>query len=286
MRHSIPEGNYQRLSNGLRIHYTEIGQPVAGSPTVVFIHGGGPGSSAYSNYKLNLPAIVAAGHHVIAPDLPGFGLSDKPDDIDYTSTLMRESLRELLLARGVGPVVLLGNSFGGGVALEYALAHPESVRALVLVAPAGLADPATYWSQTEGGKAFLGYASEGPGDEARFRELMYLLVHTAGSINDALVSERYPIALIQPRRVFTSACIEPSWDRLHEIECPVLCFWGGDDRFIPPSHALMLMEQALDVKLVMSNGAGHWYHLELPADFNREVIDFLGGLSAAPVFRG
>ena len=278
MRSPIPVCRYLTLASGLRIHFTEVGQPVPGRPTLLFIHGGGPGASGYSNYKLNLPALAGAGYHAIAPDLPGFGLSDKPEDLRYSSTLMVETLRELSLALDLGPVVLAGNSFGGGIALEFVLEHPQSVCAMVLIAPAGLADPATYWPFTEGGKAFAAYASEGPTDEAAFRDLMTLLVHTAGTIDDALVAERYPIALSQPRSVFTTASIQPTWQRLHEIECPILCFWGGDDRFLPPSQALVLLEQALDVKLVLSNGAGHWYSLELPDDFNCEVIDFLAAV--------
>lgn len=274
----IPVCRYLRLSSGICIHYTEAGEPVPGKPAVLLIHGGGPGASGYTNYKLNLPALVAAGYHVIAPDLPGFGLSDKPEHLDYTSTLMVATLRELVIALGIGPIVLAGNSFGGAVALEYVLTYRADVRALVLIAPAGIVDPETYWAQTEGGQAFTAYAASGPSDEAAFRELMSLLVHVASTVDDVLVAERYPVALLQPPRVFSSARIEPTWERLHEIECPILCFWGGDDRFLPPSQALVLLEKALDVKLVLSNGAGHWYMLELPGDFNREVIDFLDRL--------
>jgi 4,5:9,10-diseco-3-hydroxy-5,9,17-trioxoandrosta-1(10),2-diene-4-oate hydrolase len=275
MRSPIPVCRFHRLASGVQLHYTEAGRAVAGRATLLFIHGGGPGASGYSNYKHNIPAISAAGYHVIAPDLPGFGLSDKPADIDYTSTLNVEALHELVCALGLGPLVLVGNSWGGGIALEYTLQYPGSVRALVLVAPAGVVDPATYWLETEGGRAFRRYTDEGPGDAAGFQEFMFLFVHAASTIDDAIVSERYPIALLQPRRVFTSARLTPVWERLQDIECPILCFWGTDDCFLPPAQALVLLEQALDVKVVLSNGAGHWYMLELPDDFNREVIAFL-----------
>ena len=274
----IPEGRYHRLRSGLRLHFTEIGTPSTTKPSVLFIHGGGPGASGYSNFKRNLPVIAAAGYHVVAPDLLGYGLSDKPDDIDYTSTLHLGTLRELVAALGIASVVPLGNSLGGNIALEYALDYPESVPALALTAPGGVAHPATFWGETEGGRALAAYGQDAPLGEDAFRELMSLLVHTASTVDDALMSERYAVSLMQPRCVFTSIRVQPTWERLHEIECPILCFWGADDRCLPHRLALVLLEKCLDVKLVISNGAGHWYMLELPDDFNRELIDFLGSV--------
>jgi 4,5:9,10-diseco-3-hydroxy-5,9,17-trioxoandrosta-1(10),2-diene-4-oate hydrolase len=102
-----------------------------------------------------------------------------------------------------------------------------------------------------------------------------LLVHDPSFVTDAIIAERLPIALEQPRRVFTSVSIQPTWERLDELTCPILCFWGAHDRFLPSSQAQVLLEKAPNVKAVISNKAGHWYMLELPEDFNREIILFL-----------
>lgn len=275
MSSPIPVDKFHTLRSGLRVHYTEVGAPRADRPSILCLHGGGPGASGYSNFKKNLPYFAERGLHALAPDLPGFGLSDKPDDIDYTSTLHVGAMRELLDALRVTQVVPIGNSLGGSVALELTLADAARVSHLILMAPGGLADPKTFWGTTDGGMALARFAREQPRDEASFREVLKLLVHDARDIDDALIAERHPIALQQPARVFTSVSIQPTWERLGEIACPVLCFWGFHDRFLPVSQALIAARQIARAKVVISNRAGHWYMLEEPDDFNREVVDFL-----------
>jgi len=271
----IPIGRYHTLRDGLRIHFTEVGTPRADRPSILCLHGGGPGASGYSNYKKNLPHFERCGYHALAPDLPGFGLSDKPDDIDYSSRLHVSAMRELIESLGVQTVIPLGNSLGGSVALEYTLAFPQSVPRLILMAPGGLVDPKTFWGQTEGGRAVARFANERPAGIDAFRDMMRLLVRDGAIIDDELLAERHPIALSQPSRVFTSVSIQPTWERLHELPCPVLCFWGAQDRFLPPEQAFVLLKNSARAKVVLSNGAGHWYMLEQPDDFNREVIDFI-----------
>jgi 4,5:9,10-diseco-3-hydroxy-5,9,17-trioxoandrosta-1(10),2-diene-4-oate hydrolase len=275
MTSPIPIDKFHTLSSGLRIHYTEVGQPSADKPSILCLHGGGPGASGYSNFKKNLPYFAAHGYHALAPDLLGFGLSDKPEDIDYTSTLHVEAMHELIRAKKLTAVVPIGNSLGGSVALELTLKYPQLVSHLLLMAPGGLADPKTFWGTTDGGTALAKFARERPRDEAAFREVLKLLVHDAADITDELVAERHPIALQQPSRVFTSVSIQPTWEHLNEIVCPVLCFWGFYDRFLPVTQALVLPQHVGHAKIVISNRAGHWYMLEQADDFNREVVDFL-----------
>jgi 4,5:9,10-diseco-3-hydroxy-5,9,17-trioxoandrosta-1(10),2-diene-4-oate hydrolase len=274
-RTPIPVGRYCTLRSGLRVHYTEAGTPGRGKPTILCLHGGGPGASGYSNYKKNLPHFAAHGYHALAPDLLGFGLSDKPTDIDYTSVLHVGAMHELVTALGIERVVPIGNSLGGSVALEYTFAHAGSVPALILMAPGGLVDPRTFWGQTAGGRALAAFAKDRPTDEASFRQVLSLLVHNPADVTDEIVAERHPVALSQPSRVFTSVSIRPTWEHLHELACPVLCFWGSNDSFLPVSQALVLLEKAPRAKVVISNTSGHWYMLEQPDDFNREVVDFL-----------
>ena len=278
----IPVGQYHTLGNGLRLHYTEVGTVRRDRPSLLCLHGGGPGASGYSNYKKNLPAFAAAGYHAIAPDLAGFGLSDKPDDIDYTSQLHVACMRELCEHLGIGSYIPVGNSLGGSVALELYFADPAAIPALILMAPGGLVDPATFWGSTEGGVALANFARTRPFSEAGFRDVLRLLVHDPAAIDDDIINERFSIASQQPSRVFTSVGIQPTWQWLADIRCPVLCFWGANDHFLPVSQSLQLLEQAPDAKVVVSNRAGHWYMLELPEDFNREVLDFLDTALPAP----
>ena len=271
----IPVDQFHTLKSGLRLHYTEVGQPSVHKPSLLCLHGGGPGASGYSNYKFNLPAFAAAGYHAVAPDLAGFGLSDKPETVEYTSQFHVQCMRELCQALGIQRYVPVGNSLGGSVALELYFADRAAVPALVLMAPGGLVDPATFWGTTEGGVALAKFAQTRPFSEQAFRDVLQLLVHDQAVIDDAIISERFPIAAAQPAQVFTSVSIQSTWEWLGDIQCPVLCFWGANDRFLPISQTLTLLEQAPHTKAVISNRAGHWYMLELPDDFNREVTDFL-----------
>ncbi len=276
----IPVGHFHRLQNGRRIHYHETGRATPGRPTIVCLHGGGPGASGYSNFRRNIGYFAEHGFHALAPDLLGFGLSDKPDDIDYPSTLHVETIHDLVTAKGLDTVVPIGNSLGGSVALEYALTHQAQTAKLILMAPGGLADPKTFWGTTDGGTALATYARERPPGEAPFRKLLSLLVHDPATLTDEVVHERYGLAVQQPSRVFTSVSIQPTWERLGELKMPVLTFWGAHDRFLPVSQALIAANEIANSKVVISSGAGHWYMIEQADDFNREVVDFLDASNA------
>jgi len=117
-----------RLSGGHSIVLQEAGA----GPAVVFIHGSGPGASGASNFRQNIEAFVAAGYRVILPDLIGYGASSKPDGIDYTLQLFTDTLLEALDLHGIAEAILVGNSLGGGIAIQAALDRPGLARALVL----------------------------------------------------------------------------------------------------------------------------------------------------------
>ena len=78
-------------AEGRQLHYHDVGE----GPVVLFVHGSGPGASSYSNFKGNFEVFVRAGYRVLLPDLPGYGGSDKPTDVAYTSAFMRDVLHSL-----------------------------------------------------------------------------------------------------------------------------------------------------------------------------------------------
>lgn len=94
-----------------------------------------PGASGYSNFKGNYPQFVAAGFRNLVVDLPGFGRSDKPEDVNYDLDFFVKTISGFLKAVGVKRAILLGNSLGGAIALGLALAEPERVEKLILMAP-------------------------------------------------------------------------------------------------------------------------------------------------------
>jgi 2-hydroxymuconate-semialdehyde hydrolase len=112
-----------------------------GAP-VLLIHGSGPGVSAYANWRLTIPAL-AERFQVVAPDMAGFGFSERPAHASYDLALWVGQVVGLLEALGLERVSVVGNSFGGAVALRLATSHPELVDRLVLMGSVGVPFPIT-----------------------------------------------------------------------------------------------------------------------------------------------
>jgi 4,5:9,10-diseco-3-hydroxy-5,9,17-trioxoandrosta-1(10),2-diene-4-oate hydrolase len=266
----IPEAKYARLPNGFSIHYHEAGR---GEP-VVFIHGAGQGASGYSNFKGNFPFFAEHGFRAIVPDLPGYGLSSKPEDNAYTLDFFADSLHGFLEAIGVKRCIPLGNSLGGAVAMKYTLDHPDSVSKLVLMAPGGLEELPTYL-QMEGIRTMLTVFSSGTIDMEAIRSVMTLQLYDPAPITDELLAERFGVSKTQPRTVLSTMRVQNLTERLSEIQCPVLGFWGMNDKFNPVSGATKIAERCPKARVMLVNHCGHWVMVEHRDVFNRTCIDFL-----------
>ncbi len=265
-----PDGIFTDIPGGLRLHHFEAG---AGRP-VVFIHGSGPGASGFSNFKHNYPAFVAAGHRVIVVDLPGYGQSSKRSDLVYTLDFFVGALRAQLDALGVGRAVLLGNSLGGAIALKYALDHPDDVDALIMMAPGGVEDRETYF-RMEGIQRMVQLFTDRQMNRDTMRELLTLLVHDPAFVTDALVEERMKVCAEQPTEVLSTMSVPNLTGALGDVRCPVLGFWGTDDRFNPVGGALAFVGRCRDARFVLMNRCGHWVMVEHADYFNRECLGFL-----------
>lgn len=267
----IPEAQYA-VANGLNIHYQEAG-PADGAP-IVFFHGSGPGASGYSNFKGNYPAFAAAGYRCIVPDLPGYGLSDKPADIHYINDFFIATLRALVQELGLGPVTLLGNSLGGAIALGYALAHPAEVSRLILMAPGGVEEREAYF-EMEGIKRMMALFAQGPLNEASMRKLLGFQLYDASQVTDDVVAERVAVCATQPSTVLSTMRVPNYSERLNEIGCPTLGFWGMNDQFNPLSGAQKIATGIADCRMTLVNRCGHWVMVEHRDWFNRTCLDFL-----------
>ncbi|MFJ4293778.1 alpha/beta fold hydrolase [Cupriavidus sp. NPDC089707] len=267
---NLPVGRFVTTSGGLRLHCLDAG---SGEP-VVFIHGSGPGASGHSNFRFNVPAFAAAGFRTVVVDLPGYGLSSKPDDVEYTLEFFVAALREQLVALALPRCVLVGNSLGGAIALQYALDYPDHVSRLVMMAPGGVEERETYF-QMEGIQRMVSLFTGGHMNPETMRQLLQLLVHDASLVTDALVDERMAVCREQPREVLATMKVPNLTARLGEIGCPVLGFWGTEDQFNPASGAMKFLGGCADARFVMINRCGHWVMVEHAAYFNRECLAFL-----------
>lgn len=271
---AIPVGQFMQVG-AYRVHYHEAGQPSADKPSLVFLHGSGPGASGYSNFHLNAPFFAAAGFHVLMPDYLGYGLSDKPREIAYTSTLHVSVLHQFLGLKGLDKVVLVGNSLGGAIAFQYALSHPQQVAKVVVMGPGGVEDPAQWAAQMSGLRCMGAFIQGRKHDRESFRELLQQIVADPQMISDAIIDSRLPIWLEQPPEVYSTMHVDVFAERLAELQMPVLCLWGREDNFLPVHHAWRVAEWVRDVRVVVSSRSGHWFMLEEPDYFNQEVLSFL-----------
>lgn len=268
----VPEGQYAALANGHRIHYHDTGH----GPVLVFLHGSGNGACGYSNFQGNYPAIAAAGYRCIVPDLLGFGYSDKPLDIDYHLDRFVECIHQLLNTLGIAKATLVGNSLGGAVALAHALAHPQQVERLVLMAPGGLNDLPDYLAMPGMQAMFALYGSGEPITQTKLKAFFQkAFVVNPDCVTDALVAERTALAATQPAQVIKTLKVPKMVERLSEITCPTLTLWGLNEQMMPDSGILPLAKGLKNGRMVLVPNCGHWVMIEHRDLFNRTVLDFL-----------
>ncbi len=270
---SNPEIGQSITAAGIRTNYHDSGG--AGAP-VLLIHGSGPGVSAWANWRLVMPALAQQAR-VIAPDMVGFGYTERPQGFVYSMDAWVRQAVGLLDALGIERTDLVGNSFGGGLSLALAIAHPERVRRLVLMGSAGVSFPLT-----EGLDAVWGYT---PSVE-NMRAIMDYFAFDQGLMSDDLARLRFE-ASIRPGFQESFAAMFPAprqrWiEALASAEADIralphqaLVIHGREDRVIPLSTSLTLSSWIQRSQLHVYGQCGHWTQIEHAARFARLVGDFL-----------
>ncbi|WP_257549330.1 alpha/beta fold hydrolase [Sphingopyxis sp. DBS4] len=259
-----------RVAGGYDIAITETGA----GPAVVFIHGSGPGASGLSNFKQNVAAFADAGYRVLLPDMIGYGASSKPEGIDYTLALFTDTLFDALKQAGVAEAVLVGNSLGGGVAVQMALDHPGFATKLVLMAPGCIEELPVYFAMPGIAKMVGDFTSPDFTVEDQ-KKLVSNLVYDASVITDELVAERYAVARTQPKDVLARMRTPNLAPRLGELPMPILGFWGLNDEFCPASGAQRFLDACPDARFMTFNKVGHWVQVERTEEFNLYALAFL-----------
>ena len=270
---SNPEIGQSITAAGIRTNYHDSGG--AGAP-VLLIHGSGPGVSAWANWRLVMPALAQQAR-VIAPDMVGFGYTERPQGFVYNMDAWVRQAVGLLDALGIARTDLVGNSFGGGLSLALAIAHPERVRRLVLMGSAGVSFPLT-----EGLDAVWGYT---PSVE-NMRAIMDYFAFDQGLMSDDLARLRFE-ASIRPGFQESFAAMFPAprqrWiEALASAEADIralphqaLVIHGREDRVIPLATSLTLSSWIQRSQLHVYGQCGHWTQIEHAARFARLVGDFL-----------
>jgi pimeloyl-ACP methyl ester carboxylesterase len=264
---------------GRRVNVVDTGGE---KPPLLFIHGLG---GLWQNWLLNIPAFMD-GHRVIAPDLPGFGRSEMPQgriSIQGYARVIDALCEEL----GVECPVVVGNSMGGFVGAELALAFPTRVSRLVLVSAAGLSvehlkrQPILAAGRLVAiGAARGGVKSLPVVTRPRLRRMaLQIVVRYPERLSVPLASEIVAGAGTDGFVGGLDAVLGYKYrDRLPEIEVPVLIVWGRNDILIPvqDAHEYERLIGA-NAHAVIFDDTGHMPQLERPTRFNKLLGDFIAG---------
>ncbi len=269
---AVPEGKYADVDGDITMHYHDVGAADRG--VVLFIHGSGPGASGWSNFKGNYPFLVEHGYRAIVPDTMGYGYSTKPEAGTFTLDDVAAQYKGLLDALGVKRATVIGNSQGGAIAITMALNYPEMIEKLVLMAPGALEKRDTYM-EMEGIKTMIRVLYKEGISKDTMRKVFTLQLHDTSKITDEIIEERYQVALTQHKDNIARIQVTDLEDRLSEIECPVLCFWGANDNFCPPTGASKVASRCANARTMLISSCGHWVMVEYPKLFNELTLKFL-----------
>jgi pimeloyl-ACP methyl ester carboxylesterase len=261
-------------ANGIKTNYLEAGS----GPDVVLVHGSGPGVTAYANWRLVIPAL-AERYHVIAPDMVGFGFTERPGDVEYSVQTWSDQVLGLMDNLGIQKASVIGNSFGGAIALRLAAQHADRVDKLVLMGSMGVDFPIT-----EGLERVWGYE---PSFES-MRKVLDVFAYDRKLVPDELAEVRYR-ASMQPGFQESFAAMFPAprqrWvdamrtddEEIRRLPHRTLIIHGREDQVIPVETSLKLFQLLENGDLLVFSHCGHWVQIERSADFNRIVGDFIGG---------
>lgn len=261
-------------AGGLRTNYLEVGE---GTP-VVLVHGSGPGVSAHANWRVVLESF-APGFRVLAPDMVGFGFTERPADRRYDLGTWVDHLRGFLDAMGLERTHLVGSSWGGALALALAAEYPDRVAHLVLSGSIGVSFPVT-----DGLSTVWGYT---PGLE-NMRRVAEVLVADRSLVTDDLVQERYAASVHADAQDSYARMFQPPLERrLDALAMPesriaalphrTMIVHGRDDRVVPLDVALRFLHLLDQSELHVFARCGHLPQAERPREYGALLTHFLSG---------
>lgn len=263
-------------ASGVRTHYHDAG---SGDP-VIMLHGSGPGVSAWANWRLNLP-VLAERFRVLAPDIVGFGHTERPDDVRYSLRSWTDHVWAFADAMGLERFSLIGNSLGGRISLEMAAEGPERIARMVL-----MGSPGVGMTITEGLKALRAYE---PSLDNMRTLLKTNFAVDPDLITEDLVQDRYEASAAPgAHEAYTAMFNDPrhaggdlgiAEDQVRGTATRSLLVHGREDRVVPAEVSWTMVNLLPNADLRVFARCGHWTQIERADEFNALVADYLGRAS-------
>ncbi len=253
---------------GIAVRYVDTG---GSKNATLLLHGLGGSIESWVNNIKEMSQFM----RVIAIDLPGFGMSDKPK-MSYTIKFYQEFVIQFLKSLQISRVSIVGSSLGGHVAAEIAISRPDVVDRLVLISPPG-ALPSSF-----------------KGTPALKKYVRVLDAKTVRQVKQALFAiDNKPVDDDYARLVYQKLSMPGAKDaflsalkgsaqaprltgRLNRIKAPTLLLWGKEDAMIPVKFAEPFVKMK-NCRIILIENCGHRPHAERPELFNKTIVDFLAG---------
>jgi 2-hydroxymuconate-semialdehyde hydrolase len=259
-------------AGGIETSYLETG---AGEP-VVMLHGSGPGVSAIANWQHNI-GTLAQRFHVLAPDIVGFGATERPADVIYSLRGWTDHVWAFLDARGIEKTAIVGNSLGGRIALQMATDRPDRITKMVLMGAPGVG-----MTLTEGLGALRAYE---PSHDAMRHLLRNYFAVDPTMITDELVAIRYEASIADGAyEAYRSMFLDPrhagselgiTEDEVRAIATPALLVHGREDKVVPMQVSVTMLGLLPNADLHVFSACGHWTQIERADEFSALVSDYL-----------
>lgn len=266
------------------LRYYDSGGPDS-APTLLLLHGSGPGVTGWRNFRGVLPTF-AAHYRCLILEFPGFGVSD--DFGGHPMVTAFGTVAPFLDALGLKKVHIVGNSMGGGVGINFATHNPDRVGRLVTIG--GIGTNIFSPSPSEGIRLLQEFVE----DPSRQRLVDWLksMVYDQALVTEQLIEERWELAthpdtLAAARRMYGKAAFAAMnaamntsdqplpWATMHKLTAPTLLTWGRDDRVSPPDMALIPMRTIPNAELHIFPNSGHGSMIEAKDAFESTVLAFL-----------
>lgn len=269
---SKPEIANSIQTGAFKTNYHDYG---TGNP-VLLIHGSGPGVSSWANWSRVMPKLCAR-RRVLAIDMLGFGYTERPANPKFTMDIWAKQAVDFLDAMKLEKADVVGNSFGGALALALAINYPERIRKIILMGSMGVSFPIT-----KGLDSVWGYT---PSPE-NMLAILDLFVYNKALATRELAQIRYE-ASIQPgfQESFAAMFPEPRQEsveamakyqnKIPGIDKPVLVVHGRDDKVIPLEASYKIFSMLDDAQLHIFSHCGHWTQIEQTDRFVQLVDNFL-----------
>lgn len=288
------KSEFVTLPNGANVHFRDEGNP--DGKVIVMVHGG---FGSLHNWQ-GWVAELKKDYRLISMDLLGHGLTGAYPANLYTRYAQRDMLHQLLKTLNISKYTLAGNSFGGGIALEYALKYPEQMDALILVDSEGVPNSENGYDAS----LFTDSAGVSP-DDPNFTKVSFLeklgakfiSANTIKSIlkalfaNQELLTDEYidyfsrilryqgnreaQLLMFSQGLSVVSKHPDDLKPRLQEISCPTLIMAGAEDTLVPMFVNRTFNQLISNSQLVVIDNAGHMPMIEKPIESARLVNLFM-----------